>query len=311
MAAQHTEWRMHNNYDFEEYYDIVWWMKWLDENWKIYSFTIITAYLVLVYLGRKWMESRTAYKLRGALLAWNVALGAFSIFASWRETPVMINALYYDGWHMSICSNKYFQPRFRGIWGLIFTLSKIPELGDTLFIVLRKQKLMFLHWYHHSSVILFVFYEYGGMASLAFWFSFMNFPVHSLMYPYYAIRAAGIRPPKWVPMIVTSAQIVQMMIGTYLVCYGLVVKLMGGECDITDGRLAYAALMYITYGSLFANFFYHTYLKKRPTKKSKDKVEEKNGNDVILGSTRLEQDATKISANSNGGHFRKREATSN
>ena len=301
---------MHDNYAFEENYDVDYWMKWMDDNWKFYSFTLIVGYLILVFLGRQWMSSRAAYNLRGALFLWNVALGVFSIFATYRETPVMINSLKYDGWHTSICSSKYYQPQFRGVWGLIFTLSKIPELGDTLFIVLRKQKLMFLHWYHHSSVILFVFFEYGGMASLAFWFSFMNFPVHSLMYPYYAMRAAGVRPPKWVPMCVTTAQIVQMVMGTYIVCYALVVKQMGGVCDITDARLAYAALMYISYGVLFAHFFYNTYLKPRP-KRSQGKKEQ-NGNHLTVEMPQTGHESKVSSANGHdGGHFRKREVISN
>lgn len=32
-------------------------------------------------------------------------------------------------------------------WGWLFTLSKMVELGDTIFIVVRKQELIFLHWY--------------------------------------------------------------------------------------------------------------------------------------------------------------------
>lgn len=32
------------------------------------------------------------------------------------------------------------------LWGLLFAWSKILEFGDTAFIILRKQKLIFLHW---------------------------------------------------------------------------------------------------------------------------------------------------------------------
>ena len=39
-----------------------------------------------------------------------------------------------------------FQVKVSSFWSWLFTLSKIPELGDTLFIVLRKQQLIFLHW---------------------------------------------------------------------------------------------------------------------------------------------------------------------
>ena len=36
--------------------------------------------------------------------------------------------------------------RVSGFWSSLFVLSKVPELGDTIFIILRKQQLKFLHW---------------------------------------------------------------------------------------------------------------------------------------------------------------------
>ena len=37
--------------------------------------------------------------------------------------------------------------RVSGYWTFMFVMSKVPELGDTIFIVLRKQPLIFLHWW--------------------------------------------------------------------------------------------------------------------------------------------------------------------
>ena len=48
--------------------------------------------------------------------------------------------------------------------------SKLPELGDTLFIVLRKQQLIFLHWYHHITVFIYVWYSYAGHTAPGRWF---------------------------------------------------------------------------------------------------------------------------------------------
>jgi len=52
---------------------------------------------------------------------------------------------------------------FSRTWAFCF--SKLPELIDTVFIVLRKQPLIFLHWYHHASVLIYCWFSYQDYSS--------------------------------------------------------------------------------------------------------------------------------------------------
>lgn len=73
-------------------------------------------------------------------------------------------------------------------WSYILLLSKVIELGDTAFIVLRKQKLVFLHWYHHVTTLMSWWVMYSYYEPNQLWYIVMNSFVHSLMYTYYALR---------------------------------------------------------------------------------------------------------------------------
>ena len=83
-----------------------------------------------------------------------------------------------------------------GLWCMLFVLSKIPEFGDTFFIVIHKKKLMFLHWYHHISVLLCCWHSFISKAPTGLFFGTMNYGVHSIMYFYYFLMAIR-QKPKW------------------------------------------------------------------------------------------------------------------
>jgi elongation of very long chain fatty acids protein 6 len=65
---------------------------------------------------------------------------------------------------------------------MLIAYPQVPELFDTLFVVLRKKKLIFLHWYHHVTVLLFCWHSYMTMSSAGLYFISMNYGVHALMY---------------------------------------------------------------------------------------------------------------------------------
>lgn len=88
----------------------------------------------------------------------------------------------------------------------------------------------------------------------------MNYVVHSLMYTYYAARAAGWRVPRACAMVITATQIMQMAMG--LTVLGLVYRWMNDvHCPTNLDNVAWGSLMYLSYLVLFALFFYNTYLR--------------------------------------------------
>ena len=134
---------------------------------------------------------------------------------------------------------------------MLFIYSKPIELFDTAFIVLRKKRLIVLHWYHHITVMLYAWYSYKLKNAAGLWFIAMNFTVHAVMYCYYALVAARTKP-SW-DYIVTAMQISQMVVGV-LVC--VMVPYYANYSDLgckgmTAFSYAAGVIMYSSYLLLF------------------------------------------------------------
>merc|ERR1712243_537323 len=138
-------------------------------------------------------------------------------------------------------------------------------------IVLRKQQLIFLHWYHHLTVLIYVFYCFSQFTSCARWFMVMNYFVHSLMYSYYALRAMKVKVPRGVAMSITSLQLLQMVVGCVINYLAFQFKRSGAQCGVSDSNLMYSTLMYASYFVLFARFFHNAYFNPS-TRKTKEKL---------------------------------------
>ncbi|KAK9539473.1 hypothetical protein VZT92_004577 [Zoarces viviparus] len=236
-------------------------MEWMQTHWSK-SFVFSTVYAALVFGGQHYMKPRPRMKLRRPLILWSLSLAVFSIIGAIRTGSYMLQVLSVGGFRRSVCDQSFYNGPVTKFWAYAFVLSKAPELGDTAFVVLRKQKLLFLHWYHHITVLLYSWYSYKDMVAGGGWFMTMNYGVHALMYSYYAARAAGLPVPRPLAVLITSAQIGQMATG--LTVSGLVYRWMQhGDCPSRLHNIFWAALMYLSYLLLFSNFFYQTYLRRR------------------------------------------------
>ena len=139
-----------------------------------------------------------------------------------------------------------------GLWTYLFVLSKVLELFDTAFIVLRKQKPIFLHVYHHISVMWMCFYSYIGLSSSCRLFMVMNFTVHSVMYTYYTLKALRVRVPRAFAMLTTSLQLLQMALGGGITWLVYDYKVRGVSCSVSYEQNRLNALIYFSYFCLFA-----------------------------------------------------------
>jgi hypothetical protein len=143
------------------------------------------------------------------------------------------------------------------------------ELIDTFFIVIHKKPLIFLHWYHHITVLLYCWHSYVTTSPTGIIFTAMNYTVHATMYGYYFLMALRMKPKWFNPMVITAMQISQMVVGVATTIVSYYYFLTDAECALDRGNNIAAFLMYGSYLFLFCQFFFSRYfsLKSSPVKK--------------------------------------------
>lgn len=170
-------------------------------------------------------------------------------------------------------------------WCYIFYVSKYYELVDTVFLVLRRKPLDFLHIFHHSAVMP-LFGVLLQVDATTFWVAaILNSSVHVIMYYYFMYGALPKDSPlrRFLPSIdrfkiyITRIQIVQFYIDIFGIaaivlglpeCRGRVVKLFWTDPNgfiKLCGIVLVPSMLII----LFSRFYKKTYNKddKQPTKK--------------------------------------------
>ena len=234
----------------------------------------ICLYLAAVFWLPPRLEGTKPLSLRRTWALWNLALALFSCCGAARTVPTLARAAREHGLRYTMCTDSaawYLGPDHRpcGLWMTLFIFSKIPELLDTIFLVAQQKDVIFLHWFHHVTVLLYCWHAFTSTpAATGLWFAAMNYSVHSVMYLYYFLSIAGLRRlARPIAPIITVVQIAQMAVGsgvTLLAARAHFAHAAGAPgaaaCAGTPESYKLGLAMYSSYLVLFMMLFYANYL---------------------------------------------------
>ncbi|XP_071631527.1 very long chain fatty acid elongase 7 [Temnothorax longispinosus] len=237
--------------------------------------TLIGVYLYFICnLGPRLMEKRQPFKLNRILQIYNVS-------------QILLNAILFykaltEGWlgeYNYFCQAVDFSntPKALQITKLVwlYFFIKLLDLMDTIFFVLRKKQtqVTFLHLYHHVGILMgawgAVKYLPGGHATFL---GLVNTFVHVIMYTHYLLASMKINTSAWKKYI-TQLQLVQFFVITLHYLQLVWVKDCGFPLWPAYIMVPQNLFMII----LFGDFYYKTYIKKKPASKMATPKTEVNG----------------------------------
>ncbi|KAJ8300289.1 hypothetical protein KUTeg_021808, partial [Tegillarca granosa] len=178
----------------------------METPWPIISIFII--YVIVSVQGPKLMEQYKPVDLKNVLIVYNFFLVAMSIYMFHEYLVSAVLSGYSLSCQPVDYSDDPLAVRIANVCWWYF-ISKIIELLDTVFIILRKKnnQISFLHVYHHSSML---FNWWLGVRYVAALFHALNNTfVHIIMYSYYGLAAMGPHMQKylWWKKYITKLQL--------------------------------------------------------------------------------------------------------
>ncbi|KAI9096579.1 fatty acid elongase [Phlyctochytrium arcticum] len=264
------------------------------------------VYLTLVLGGQAFMRRfvKEPLAVKPLFFIHNAFLSASSLALLVLFLEIVVPNIWNNGLLWTMCHSGSYTPRIEYLYYINY-LIKYYEFIDTIFLVVKKKKLEFLHVYHHSMTMALCFFELEGRTSVSWVPVTLNLFVHVIMYYYYA-RTAVSSKPIWWKKYLTSLQIAQFVIDLFAIYFATYVYLSSdpllgqipnfglGKCSGTPLAAGIGCFILSSYLLLFVQFFAKTYKrggKGSTTKKAvaaAKSFEAKIGEEKILGDVRAE-----------------------
>ncbi|XP_068613215.1 very long chain fatty acid elongase 5-like [Brachionichthys hirsutus] len=223
------------------------------------TFALTIVYLLLVWMGPKYMKHRQPCSCRRVMGVYNLGLTLLSFYMFFELITTARN-----GGYDMYCQNTHSSPEadtkiMNVLWWYYF--SKVIELMDTVFFVLRKNnhQITFLHVFHHASMLNIWWFAMNWIpCGHSYLGASLNSFIHVLMYSYYGLSVVpAVRPYLWWKKYITQLQLTQFFVTASQTMLAII-----WPCGFPMGWLYFQISYMIVLSILFTNFYIQTYTKK-------------------------------------------------
>ncbi|KAJ7108242.1 GNS1/SUR4 family-domain-containing protein [Mycena epipterygia] len=223
--------------------------------------SILAGYLLLIFGTQTTMRHRAPLRPKQLLQAHNIALSVVSLVLlvfMLEEASLLLRRV---GVLDAMCAEESWTEKLDLYYRVNYAL-KYVELLDTLFIVLRKKRLTFLHVYHHSSAIILCYVQLKNRSTLSWVAITGNLFVHTILYYYYFVTGSGYRP--WWKKHLTGLQILQFVVVGPTSLWALGVSQFSvprKPCSVTSAAALVGTVTLTSHFFLFVELYFTTYIK--------------------------------------------------
>lgn len=223
---------------------------------------IVSMYVYFIrVLGPQFMKSRAPYDLKWPIRVYNICMSLINAYTFYRVAILTRMGIDYFGCKQVDRSGKTRAENEMVQLAFIYFATKIVELLDTIFFILRKKynQASNLHVFHHSfiAVCVWVYFKIapGGSSVL---FPFLNSGVHFIMYGYYYLATyQSLLPYLWWKKYLTLTQIIQFVLSMIHFSFqGL------SSCDYPPALAIIGFIFNFVFFVLFIDFYRIAYVEK-------------------------------------------------
>ncbi|NXR98391.1 ELOV5 protein, partial [Oxylabes madagascariensis] len=223
------------------------------------TFIFSVLYLLIVWLGPKYMRNKQPFSCRGILVIYNLGLTLLSLYMFYELVTGVL-----EGGYNFFCQDTHSGGEadmkiIRVLWWYYF--SKLIEFTDTFFFILRKNnhQITVLHVYHHATMLNIWWFVMNWVpcGHCKFW-SLMVFFLLPLMCS--------------ISLIFVFSPQIQFVLTIFQTSCGVV-----WPCAFPQGWLYFQISYMISLIILFTNFYIQTYNKKASSRRK----EYQNGSTAI------------------------------